>query len=159
VAAEDEAGAVSAVAPLPVAAICCTSILPPVVCDQQLSERMRGAMVVGSLVIAGVKRMGVSIGLDGAHIPGRVCGTEGGVNQQGCSRAAFKCAATSICFKTGRLAFIGAPGHRLGGGDALERTRRRAEERGGVRTEAALEAALANRMACVASSEGRGACG
>jgi hypothetical protein len=62
-------GAVSAVAPLPVAAICCTSIVAPVVCDQQLSERMRGAMVVGSLVIAGVKRMGVSIGLDGAHIP------------------------------------------------------------------------------------------
>jgi hypothetical protein len=40
-----------------------------------------------------------------------------------------------------RLAFIGAPGHRhrLGGGDALDRTRRRAEERSGVHTEAALQ--------------------
>jgi hypothetical protein len=34
-----------------------------------------------------------------------------------------------------RLAFIGAPGHRLGGGDALERTRRVAEERSGVHTD------------------------
>jgi hypothetical protein len=32
-----------------------------------------------------------------------------------------------------------APGHRLGGGDALDRTRRRAEERSGVHTEAALQ--------------------
>jgi hypothetical protein len=38
-----------------------------------------------------------------------------------------------------RLAFIGAPGHRLGGGDALDRTRRRAEERSGVHTKAALQ--------------------
>jgi hypothetical protein len=38
-----------------------------------------------------------------------------------------------------RLAFIGAPGHRLGGGDALERRRRRAEERNGVRTEVVLQ--------------------
>jgi hypothetical protein len=38
-----------------------------------------------------------------------------------------------------RLAFIGAPGHRLGGGDALDRTRRRAEERSGVHAEAALQ--------------------
>ena len=38
-----------------------------------------------------------------------------------------------------RLAFIGAPGHRLGGGDALDRTRRRTEERSGVHTEAALQ--------------------
>jgi hypothetical protein len=56
-----------------------------------------------------------------------------------------------------RLAFIGAPGHRLGGGDALDRTRRRVEERSGVHTEAALQL-LANRMACVASSERGGAC-
>jgi hypothetical protein len=34
-----------------------------------------------------------------------------------------------------RLAFIGAPGHRLGGGGALDRTRRCAEERSGVHTE------------------------
>jgi hypothetical protein len=40
-----------------------------------------------------------------------------------------------------QLAFIGAPGHRLGGGDALDRTRRRAEERSGVHTEAALGSA------------------
>jgi hypothetical protein len=39
-----------------------------------------------------------------------------------------------------RLAFIGAPGHRPGGGDALDRTRRRAGgERSGVHTEAALQ--------------------
>jgi hypothetical protein len=39
-----------------------------------------------------------------------------------------------------RLAFIGAPGaHRLGGGDALDRTRQRAEERSGMHTEAALQ--------------------
>jgi hypothetical protein len=38
-----------------------------------------------------------------------------------------------------RLAFIGAPGHRPGGGDALERTRRRVEERTGLHTEAALQ--------------------
>jgi hypothetical protein len=36
-----------------------------------------------------------------------------------------------------RLGFIGAPGHRLGGGGALEGTRRRAEERNGAHTEAA----------------------
>ena len=48
-----------------------------------------------------------------------------------------------------RLAFIGAPGHRLGGGDALDRTRRRPACRvqrsavmahgSGVHTEAALQ--------------------
>jgi hypothetical protein len=37
------------------------------------------------------------------------------------------------------MVYIGASGHRLGGGDALDRTRRRAEERSGVYTEAALQ--------------------
>jgi hypothetical protein len=55
--------------------------------------------------------------------------------------AAFGVSAWRVlsAFLHHRLAFIGAPGHRLGGGDALERTRRRVEEHNGVHTEAALK--------------------
>jgi hypothetical protein len=48
-----------------------------------------------------------------------------------------------------RLAFTEAPGHRLGGGDALDRTRRRAEERSGVHTEAALQLLASSEACCL----------